>query len=102
MAQAAVKHEGELVVAAIGPLTNLALACKLDIDFPKRVKALYVMGGAERAGNVTPSSEFNFHCDPRSRPPGAEEVSACGESPSPVTGPSPAATGTAGGVRSCG
>ncbi len=40
------KHEGELVVAAIGPLTNLALACKLDIDFPERVKALYVMGRA--------------------------------------------------------
>lgn len=62
--QAAAKHEGELVIAAIGPLTNLALACKLDIDFPGRVKALYVMGGAERAGNVTPASEFNFHCDP--------------------------------------
>ena len=55
---------GELVIAAIGPLTNLALACKLDIGFPQRVKALYVMGGAERAGNVTPASEFNFHCDP--------------------------------------
>lgn len=62
--QAAAKHEGELVIAAIGPLTNLALACKLDIGFPQRVKALYVMGGAERAGNVTPASEFNFHCDP--------------------------------------
>ena len=64
MLQAAAKHEGELVIAAIGPLTNLALACKLDIGFPQRVKALYVMGGAERAGNVTPASEFNFHCDP--------------------------------------
>jgi inosine-uridine nucleoside N-ribohydrolase len=52
------------VVAAIGPLTNLALACKLDLSFPQRVKSLYVMGGAERAGNVTPLSEFNFHCDP--------------------------------------
>ena len=64
MLQAAAKHEGELVIAAIGPLTNLALACNLDIGFPQRVKALYVMGGAERAGNVTPASEFNFHCDP--------------------------------------
>lgn len=52
------------MVAAVGPLTNLALACKLDVAFPQRVKALYVMGGAERAGNVTPASEFNFHCDP--------------------------------------
>ena len=62
--QAAQEHEGELVVAAVGPLTNLALACKLDVAFPQRVKQLYVMGGAERAGNVTPASEFNFHCDP--------------------------------------
>lgn len=52
------------MIAAIGPLTNLALACKLDLSFPGRIKALYVMGGAERAGNVTPASEFNFHCDP--------------------------------------
>ena len=62
--QAAREHSGELVIAAIGPLTNLALACKLDLSFPERIKALYVMGGAERAGNVTPASEFNFHCDP--------------------------------------
>ncbi|EIE25160.1 nucleoside hydrolase [Coccomyxa subellipsoidea C-169] len=62
--EAAREHSGELVIAAIGPLTNLALACKLDLSFPERIKALYVMGGAERAGNVTPASEFNFHCDP--------------------------------------
>ena len=62
--QAAQEHEGELMLCAIGPLTNVALACKLDVDFPKRVKGLYVMGGSERAGNVTPSSEFNFHADP--------------------------------------
>ncbi|BDA41404.1 Pyrimidine-specific ribonucleoside hydrolase RihA [Coccomyxa sp. Obi] len=62
--EAAREHTGELVIAAIGPLTNLALACKLDLSFPGRIKALYVMGGAERAGNVTPASEFNFHCDP--------------------------------------
>jgi inosine-uridine nucleoside N-ribohydrolase len=62
--QAAQQHKGELVLCAVGPLTNVALACKLDVDFPRRLKSFVVMGGAERAGNVTPASEFNFHADP--------------------------------------
>ena len=32
--EAAKRHPGELVLVAIGPLTNLALACKLDPTFP--------------------------------------------------------------------
>lgn len=28
------------------------------------VKALYVMGGSAHKGNITPTAEFNFHCDP--------------------------------------
>ena len=53
-----------LTVVALGPLTNVALACRLAPDFPNRVK-LVVMGGATAAqGNQGPASEFNFVCDP--------------------------------------
>jgi purine nucleosidase len=56
---------GELTLAAIGPLTNLALATRIDPNLPKKYKRLVVMGGAIRAqGNTTPTAEFNTHSDP--------------------------------------
>jgi len=59
------RFEGELIIVALGPLTNLALASILDPNFPKRIKELYVMGGAvEAKGNITPVSEYNFFVDP--------------------------------------
>ncbi|HXI15109.1 MAG TPA: nucleoside hydrolase [Chloroflexota bacterium] len=59
------QYDGELTVIAVGPLTNVALACRRDARFPKRVKKLVVMGGAATvAGNVTPVAEANFHNDP--------------------------------------
>lgn len=64
LAEAAQQAQGELVIAALGPLTNLALACKLDPELPSKVKRLVVMGGSEGSGNVTPCAEFNFHADP--------------------------------------
>lgn len=38
-------HLGELTLVAIGPLTNIATAHKLDADFLKNLKELYIMGG---------------------------------------------------------
>lgn len=53
-----------LTVVALGPLTNVALACRIAPDFPSKV-SLVVMGGAITArGNQGPASEFNFECDP--------------------------------------
>ena len=39
------KKYDDLTVLATGPLTNLALAVKLDPGLPKRLKNLVVMGG---------------------------------------------------------
>lgn len=57
------RFEGALV--ALGPLTNVALACLADRDWPRRIGRLVVMGGAiEAGGNATAAAEFNFLADP--------------------------------------
>lgn len=38
---------------ALGPLTNLAMAIRLDPEFPKKLKDLYIMGG-----NMEGESQF--------------------------------------------
>lgn len=59
------EHAGRLQLVALGPLTNLALALRLDPALPERVARLVVMGGAVTAhGNITPAAEFNVHFDP--------------------------------------
>ena len=60
-------HErpGELHVLAIGPLTNLAAALRLDPSIAQLVKEVTIMGGAALApGNVTAVAEANIHNDP--------------------------------------
>jgi len=58
------RHAGELVVVALAPLTNLALALRLDPSLPQRIRRLVVMGGAVTGrGNITPMAEFNAYFD---------------------------------------
>lgn len=60
------ENPGELELIAIGPLTNLALALRLDPELPSRYKKLVIMGGAHFAQGNTPnySAEFNLYADP--------------------------------------
>lgn len=56
-------------ILTLGPLTNLALATKLDKEFTKNVKQFYVMGGIINDDNQLNSTidsevEFNFGLDP--------------------------------------
>ena len=36
---------GELNLVAVGPLTNVAMAIRLDPEFGKRLKKCFIMGG---------------------------------------------------------
>jgi purine nucleosidase len=60
------RYPGEITLVTLGPLTNVALATRLDPALPKRFAKLVVMGGAIRGmGNTTnTTAEFNIHQDP--------------------------------------
>ena len=59
------EHAGKLLLVALGPLTNVALALKLDPTLPSRVARCVIMGGSVTAhGNITPAAEFNIAFDP--------------------------------------
>ncbi|KAI2663564.1 hypothetical protein H4Q32_012124 [Labeo rohita] len=61
------ENPGDVSLIALGPLTNLALAVRLDPTFPQKLKDLYIMGGnMEGKGNLIPSAEFNFRMDAES------------------------------------
>lgn len=55
---------GTVNLVATGPLTNLALAMRLQPAIVERVKQVIVMGGSWTRGNVTPAAEFNIVTDP--------------------------------------
>lgn len=56
---------GNIIVVAIGPLTNMAQALQLDPELPSKLKSLVVMGGTvDESGNVSPVAEANFINDP--------------------------------------
>lgn len=56
---------GEITLIALGPLTNIALALRLNQNLSKELKEIVIMGGNYKGvGNVTMSAEFNFFYDP--------------------------------------
>jgi inosine-uridine nucleoside N-ribohydrolase len=57
-------HRGELVLAIIGPSTNVALALKREPRLASWLREITVMGGSTGLGNITPVAEFNVWADP--------------------------------------
>ncbi len=53
-----------IALVPVGPLTNIALAIKLEPRIVDRIPETIIMGGAHEVGNTTPSAEFNIWVDP--------------------------------------
>jgi purine nucleosidase len=61
----AAAHAEELIVVALGPLTNVALALAVDPDLARRLRSVVWMGGAVTVhGNVGPFTEADVGHDP--------------------------------------
>ncbi|GAA0718814.1 nucleoside hydrolase [Dokdonella soli] len=60
------ERPGRLTLVALAPLTNLALALRLDAELPSRIARLVIMGGAVtgRGNTHLVPAEFNIGFDP--------------------------------------
>lgn len=53
-----------ITLVALGPLTNLALALRLEPKIADGIGRIVLMGGSTDYGNDSPAAEFNMLCDP--------------------------------------
>ncbi|MCZ4275195.1 nucleoside hydrolase [Rhodococcoides yunnanense] len=59
------ERPGQITGLVTGPLTNLAMAIRIEPALPRLLQRLVVMGGAfHHPGNTTPTSEWNIAVDP--------------------------------------
>jgi inosine-uridine nucleoside N-ribohydrolase len=59
-----INADEKVTVAAVGPLTNIALLLKTFPEVKEKIELLSIMGGSTCGGNRTPSAEFNVWADP--------------------------------------
>lgn len=59
------RYPNELVIVALGPLTNISKAIQIDPDCMQKLRSILLMGGVfSEYGNVTTTAEFNVFVDP--------------------------------------
>ena len=56
--------DGDITLVPVGPLTNIAMAMRLEPRIIPKIREIVLMGGAVNLGNTTPSAEFNIFVDP--------------------------------------
>lgn len=57
---------GTITLVPTGPLTNIAMAVRLEPRIVRRVKEVVLMGGGYHVGNWSAVAEFNIKVDPES------------------------------------
>lgn len=57
------ESDGDITVVTAGPMTNLAMAMRMEPRIVPKIKEVVLMGGSYGFGNVTPAAEFNIIAD---------------------------------------
>lgn len=70
--------DGDITMVTTGPMTNLAMAIRLEPRILEKIRRIVLMGGSYTNGNVTPAAEFNIQAD-------AEAAHVCFSSGRPIT-----------------
>ena len=78
MIRTLMESEGDVTVVTTGPMTNLAMAMRMEPKIVEKIKQIVLMGGAIANGNVSPAAEFNIMAD-------AEAAYVCFTSGRPIT-----------------
>jgi inosine-uridine nucleoside N-ribohydrolase len=60
------RSDEPVLLAPVGPLTNIALLSALRPELLGRLGRVAMMGGSDGTGNITPAAEFNVWFDPES------------------------------------
>jgi len=56
--------DGDITLVPVGPLSNIAMAMRIEPRIIPKIAEIVLMGGACSLGNTTPSAEFNIYADP--------------------------------------
>lgn len=55
--------EGDITLVTTGPMTNVAMAMRMEPRIIPKIQEVVLMGGTYQLGNVTPAAEFNIIAD---------------------------------------
>ena len=70
--------DGDITMVTTGPMTNLAMAMRMEPAIIPKIRQIVLMGGAYTNGNVTPAADFNIIAD-------ADAAYVCFTSGRPIT-----------------
>lgn len=56
--------EEDIALVCVGPLTNVAMALRIEPRLESKIKQLVIMGGGHAGCNASAAAEFNFYADP--------------------------------------
>lgn len=60
------QSDGDITLITVGPLTNVAMALRLEPRIESKIARIVMMGGGHTGCNASAAAEFNFYADPES------------------------------------